>query len=79
MIRTELIHSQCTILVSSYPLQILNGLNQHLVLVLEVIHIGLQEIHFLLQEKQQSRIKKWFVYFEAGNIVAVHNNLGIRI
>lgn len=42
-------YSQNTIMVlSRSPLQILNGLNKHLDVVCEVIHVRLQEVHFLL-------------------------------
>lgn len=42
-------YSQNTIMVlSSSPLQILNGLNKHLDVICEVIHVRLQEVHFLL-------------------------------
>lgn len=46
----------------SFILQIFNGLNEHLVLVCEVIHITLQQIHFLLQEEQKDMIQQFCIY-----------------
>lgn len=37
----------------SFTLQILNSLNQHLVLVCEVVQIRQQEIHFFLQGREK--------------------------
>lgn len=48
--RGATLHSPIGILVVGLLLQILDGLNQHLVLVCEVTHVRPQEIHFLLQE-----------------------------
>lgn len=62
VIRSALLSYQIRSLAVSFLLQILNSLDQHLVLVCEVVRIRQQEIHFFLQggKKKHSRIKRRF-------------------